>query len=103
MAGGDLEAGRVHQEREGDQVSHDAHWDPVPLLVAVEEQWADLWCQVFIFYFLHILFITESYNRMTLEMSCPMDFRKYPHDNQTCFITLESCKKQIQLLWQNKN
>ncbi len=30
--------------------------------------------------------------RYALELTCPMSFEKYPHDKQTCAMSLESCK-----------
>ncbi|RWS01304.1 glutamate-gated chloride channel-like protein, partial [Dinothrombium tinctorium] len=31
--------------------------------------------------------------RLTLTLSCPMDFSRFPHDYQTCTIKLASCMK----------
>lgn len=33
--------------------------------------------------------------RLSVTMSCPMNFRKFPFDSQTCSINMESCKKSF--------
>ena len=40
--------------------------------------------------------LTNDYNliclRINYDVACPMDFRKYPYDTQTCKVKYESCK-----------
>ncbi len=33
--------------------------------------------------------------RYSLELVCHMNFERYPHDEQRCFLLLESCKPYI--------
>ena len=36
--------------------------------------------------------------RINYDVACPMDFRKYPYDTQTCKVKYESCKFWQKLL-----
>ena len=35
------------------------------------------------------------YFRINYDVACPMDFRKYPYDTQSCKVKYESCKYLI--------
>ena len=41
--------------------------------------------------------------RLTLVLSCPMHFKNYPHDTQTCHMQIESSKLMIVLVFKTSN
>ena len=45
---------------------------------------------VFFYNFCFLLFF-----RLTLTLSCAMNFATYPHDTQTCSLQMESCKSYV--------
>ena len=47
---------------------------------------------------LTMLFKNADLFRLTLLLSCAMNFHKYPHDEQLCKMSMESCKYYFVLL-----
>ena len=42
--------------------------------------------------------ITATFFRLTLVLSCAMNFKNYPHDEQLCNLKIESSKLSLHLL-----